>query len=59
MRFRFPALFRAPEAKASRAALVALFEAGRPRWTPRDYAALAREGFAKNAIAYRAVRLIA
>jgi len=48
-----------PEAKASRTAgLVALFSAGRPRWTPRDYASLAREGFAKNAIAYRAVRLI-
>ena len=52
-------LRRPPESKASRAALVALFEAGRPRWTPRDYAALAREGFANNAIAYRAVRLIA
>ncbi len=50
---------RPPEAKASRAALVALFEAGRPRWTPRNYTALAREGFAGNAIAYRAVRLIA
>lgn len=60
MNWRLPHLFsRPPEAKASRAALVALFEAGRPRWTPRDYAALAREGFAKNAIAYRAVRLIA
>lgn len=50
---------RPPEAKASRtAALVAFLSAGRPRWTPRDYASLAREGFAKNAIAYRAVRLI-
>ena len=50
---------RPPEAKASRAApLIALFSAGRPRWTPRDYASLAREGFTKNAIAYRAVRLI-
>ena len=28
-------------------------------WTPRDLAALAREGFAKNAIVYRAVRMIA
>jgi phage portal protein BeeE len=32
---------------------------GRARWTPRDYAALAREGYARNAIVYRAVRLIA
>lgn len=47
------------EAKASRtAALVALVSGGRARWSPRDYASLAREGFAKNAIAYRAVRLI-
>jgi HK97 family phage portal protein len=49
-----------PEQKASRTgALVALFAQGRARWTPRDYAALAREGYQKNAIAYRCVRLIA
>ncbi len=49
-----------PEAKASRtAALVTLLSTGAPRWTPRDYASLAREGYAKNAIAFRAVRLIA
>jgi HK97 family phage portal protein len=48
------------EEKASRTgALVALFSQGRPRWTPRDYHALAREGFAKNPIAYRSVRMIA
>jgi HK97 family phage portal protein len=28
-------------------------------WTPRDYGALAREGYKQNAIAYRCVRLIA
>jgi HK97 family phage portal protein len=51
---------RPPEHKASRTgALVALFGEGRPRWTPRDYAALAREGYQKNPIAYRCVRLIA
>jgi HK97 family phage portal protein len=50
----------APEEKASRTgALVALFSQGRPRWTPRDYAALAREGYAKNPIAFRSVRMIA
>jgi hypothetical protein len=27
------------------------------RWTPRDYAALSREGYVKNAIVHRAVRL--
>jgi phage portal protein, HK97 family len=33
--------------------------AGRPRWTPRDYAHLASEGFGKNAVAYRCVRMVA
>lgn len=58
--FTRPASARVPEEKASRTgALVALFSQGRPRWTPRDYAALAREGYAKNPIAYRSVRMIA
>jgi HK97 family phage portal protein len=57
---RLKRLFRAPEAKASRAApLIAWQGAGRARWTPRDYAALAREGYMTNAIVYRAVRLVA
>lgn len=48
------------EAKASRAgALIAFQHSGRAVWTPRDYAALVREGFARNAIVYRCVRLIA
>ncbi|EIM25492.1 phage portal protein [Microvirga lotononidis] len=48
-----------PEAKASRAqSAVALYVAGRAVWTPRDYAALSREGFQKNAIVHRAVRLV-
>jgi len=47
------------EAKQSAArALVALTTAGRAQWTPRDYAALAREGF-RNPIAYRCVRMVA
>jgi len=53
-------LLRAPERKDSRVGrLIAIEGGGRPRWTPRDYAALAREGYAKNAIVHRAVRLIA
>ena len=57
---RLKSLLRAPEAKASRTARVIAFDGGgRVRWTPRDYAALTREGFAKNAIVYRAVRLVA
>jgi HK97 family phage portal protein len=56
----FKNLFRPPEAKASRTAKVLAFESGgRARWTPRDYAALAREGYLANAIVHRAVRLIA
>ena len=50
----------APEVKDSRTGpLIALTGAGRARWTPRDYASLAQEGFAKNAVAYRCVRMIA
>ena len=50
----------APERKSSRTGRVIAFDAGgHARWTPRDYAALAREGYTKNAIVYRAVRLTA
>ena len=53
-------LTRAPEAKASRTARLIRFEnGGTARWTPRDYAALAHEGFVKNAVVHRAVKLIA
>jgi len=53
-------LLRTPERKSSQTArLIALEGGGRARWTPRDYTALAREGYARNAIVYRAVRLIA
>ena len=47
------------DTKASRtASMIALQSAGRPVWTPRDYAALAREGFARNPVVYRCVRMI-
>src|SRR5258707_608082 len=53
-------LLRPPEAKASRTSqVIALQSGGLARWTPRDYAALAREGYVKNAIVYRAVKLVA
>ncbi|MXQ13828.1 phage portal protein [Microvirga makkahensis] len=53
--------FRAPpEAKASRAhSAAAFYFEGRAVWTPRDYAALSREGFQKNAVVHRAVRVVA
>ena len=53
-----------PDAKAARPRLpplgggYALYVTGRPVWTPRDYAALAREGFSRNAVVHRAVRLV-
>jgi HK97 family phage portal protein len=47
------------ELKGSRAeALVAFSGPGEAVWSPRDYAAFAREGFAQNAIVYRSVRMI-
>lgn len=52
--------FAAPEQKRSRTGpLIALHEAGRPVWTPRDYAALSREGYQRNPVVHRCVRLIA
>src|SRR3954454_4743612 len=57
---RLKNLLRAPEEKASRTAqVIALQSAGRARWTPRDYASLARTGYVSNAIVYRAVKLVA
>jgi HK97 family phage portal protein len=51
---------RPAEQNASRTSrLIAIESGGRARWTPRDYAALAREGYSRNAIVHRAVRLIA
>jgi HK97 family phage portal protein len=57
---RLKTLFRPPEQKASRAAQLISLESGtRARWTPRDYATLAREGYVANAIVHRAVKLVA
>ncbi len=38
---------------------VALHAGGEARWTRRDYAGLAREGFMRNPVAHRCVRLVA
>src|ERR1051325_1483113 len=57
---RLKSLLRAPEQKASRTGnVIALQSAGQARWTPRDYSALTREGYVRNAIVYRAVKLVA
>lgn len=47
----------APHVKS--APMLALYGDGRAVWTPRDYAALAREGFQRNAVVHRAIRLVA
>jgi len=48
------------ETKASRAGpLVAMQMLGRPVWSGRDYASFAREGFERNPVVNRCVRLIA
>ena len=39
--------------------LAALSMSPRAEWTPRGYAAFARDGFSRNAVAHRCVRLIA
>jgi HK97 family phage portal protein len=46
-----------PETKA--AGFLSLAAEGRASWTGRSYAALSREGFMKNPVAHRCVRLVA
>ena len=41
------------------ASLIAVHGQSEPRWTRRDYAGLAREGFIRNPVVHRAVKLIA
>lgn len=47
-----------PETKSS-PPLVALQLSGSAAWTPRHYTALSREGYQRNPIAYRCIRMIA
>ncbi|CAM3298509.1 phage portal protein [Asticcacaulis taihuensis] len=52
-------LFRREQKQSAAGSVIAMNMVGKPVWTPRNYQALASEGFAKNAIAYRCVRMIA
>lgn len=54
-----PAPLGVPEAKSGASGFVALHTQAEARWTRRDYATLAREGYMRNPVAYRSVRLIA
>jgi HK97 family phage portal protein len=57
---RLKNLLRPAETKASRTAQIIQLESGaRARWTPRDYAALTREGYVCNAVVHRAVKMVA
>ena len=53
-----PEPMKPAETKSARA-VVAWHAPGRPVWSARDHGAFAREGYAKNAVAHRCVRLIA
>jgi HK97 family phage portal protein len=61
MAFRlFRRVDRPEEAKASAAApLMALHSTGRAIWSPRDQVSLARNGYERNVIGFRAVRMVA
>ncbi len=48
------------QAKASRSgSLLTLSTVGQARWTPRRYDRLAEEGYRKNVVAYRCIKLVA
>jgi HK97 family phage portal protein len=59
MLHKLKSLFAGEQKKFAAAPLISLHSVGRPQWTPRNYAALAKEGFAGNAIGYRCIRMIA
>lgn len=51
--------FKSLRRRGAERKLLAWHALGRPVWSARDPSAFAREGYARNAIAYRCVRLIA
>ncbi|MBL1257458.1 phage portal protein [Methylocystis sp. Sn-Cys] len=56
----FGAAAPAREAKYSRAAkLLAMHSIGLPQWTSRNSAAMTREGYERNAVCHRCVRMVA
>ena len=67
MRFSFRLPWRAaaaqqhavPERKTFAAGITAFSAEGRADWRERGYAALAREGFMRNPVAHRSIRLVA
>ncbi len=53
-----PAGVEAKSVPSAAGDFVTLHLGGRAQWTPRDYGALAREGYQRNAIVYRCIRMI-
>jgi HK97 family phage portal protein len=56
---KLKSLFALEQKRFGAQPLVSLCQAGHAQWTPRNYHAMAREGFSSNAIGYRCVRMIA
>jgi HK97 family phage portal protein len=56
---KFSSLFATEQKQFRAQPIVSLHSVGQPQWTPRNYAAMAREAYAGNAVAYRCVRMIA
>jgi HK97 family phage portal protein len=56
---KLKSLFASEQKRFAAAPLISIQTVGQPQWSPRNYASLAREGFAGNAIGYRCVRMIA
>ena len=47
-----------PSETKAQSGLITVHMGGKAHWTPRDYSALAREGYQRNAIVYRCIRMI-
>ena len=56
---KLQSLFSADQKQFRAQPVVSLHGVGQPQWTPRNYAAMAREAYAGNPVAYRCVRMIA
>jgi HK97 family phage portal protein len=56
---KLASLFSSEQKQFRAQPVVSLHGIGQPQWTPRNYAAMAREAYASNAVAYRCVRMIA
>ena len=56
---RLKLLFAPEQKRSASASVISLHMAGKPVWTPKNYAALASAGFGGNPVGYRCVRMTA